>query len=196
MCRVGICTKSRGFAAPPKKGITGHQFESSRRQTHWPVLAAGILRRWRRLSLSNRLVQNSSSISINAPAHRQFNFPSEAKGAVRAPWITNCLPLLKVFKVLGIPSERTLGAEISYTKCQHTGPSFEVKISRSPALPCPTASRDNRHHLRRIPAAKLEDGPMANEFVKSPARHMLQRADPKKAVLMGGYFLQEAVSSP
>jgi hypothetical protein len=39
------------FSAPPKKGVTGHQFgESFRRQTHWPVFAAGILRRWCRLS--------------------------------------------------------------------------------------------------------------------------------------------------
>jgi hypothetical protein len=38
------------FSAPPKKGITGHQLESSRWQTHWPVFAAGILRRWCRLS--------------------------------------------------------------------------------------------------------------------------------------------------
>jgi hypothetical protein len=36
--------------------------------------------------------------------------------------------------------ERSVGAEINYTKCQYTGPNFETKISRSPALSCPTAT--------------------------------------------------------
>jgi hypothetical protein len=36
--------------------------------------------------------------------------------------------------------ERSVGAVINYTKCQHTGPSSEAKISRSPALSCPTAT--------------------------------------------------------
>jgi hypothetical protein len=33
--------RTRGFSAPPKKGVIGHQFESPRRQTLWPVFANG-----------------------------------------------------------------------------------------------------------------------------------------------------------
>jgi hypothetical protein len=51
------------------------------------------------------------------------------------------LPLLEVFK-MGTPDAPSVGvgAEINYTKCHHTGPSFEAKISRS-RLPTPVPHR-------------------------------------------------------
>ena len=98
--------------------------------------------------------------------------------------------------------ERSVGAEINYTKCQHTGPNFEAKISRSPALSCPTATC-SRQSAPSSQNSRREDGPMSlppealelmsydpllgrcsdrPDSVQSPTRHRLQRADPKKAV--------------
>jgi hypothetical protein len=56
--------------------------------------------------------------------------------------------------------ERSVGAEINYTKCQHTGPNFEAKFSRSPALSCPTAtcSRQSAPFSQNY---RREDGPMS-----------------------------------
>ena len=98
--------------------------------------------------------------------------------------------------------ERSVGAEINYTKCQYTGPNFEAKISRSPALSCPTATC-SRQSAPSSQNSRREDGPMSlppealelmsydpllgrcsepRDSVQSPTRHRLQRADPKKAV--------------
>jgi hypothetical protein len=57
-------------------------------------------------------------------------------------------------------SGRSVGAEINYTKCQHTGPSFEAKISRSPALSCPTATC-SRQPAPSSQNPRREDGPMS-----------------------------------
>jgi hypothetical protein len=128
----------------------------------------------------------------------QFNFPSEAKGAVRAPWT----PTATAESLQDGHPGRSVGAEINYTKCQHTGPNFETKISRSPALPCPTATC-SRQSAPSSQNSRREDGPMSlppealelmsydpllgrcrkrRDSVQSLTRHRLQRADPKKAV--------------
>ena len=57
-----------------------------------------------------------------------------------------------------VPNDR--GAAINYTKCQHTSPSFEAKISRSPALSCPTATC-SRQSAPSSQNSRREDGPMS-----------------------------------
>jgi hypothetical protein len=112
------------------------------------------------------------------------------------------LPLLKVFK-MGTPDapwELKLTIRSASILALASRPKFlEVPHSRAPQQPV----RDNRHHLRRIPAAKTH-GPMESlppealelmscdpllgrcrkrrGSVQSPTRRRLQRADPKKAV--------------
>jgi hypothetical protein len=94
-CESGL-HRIAAFSAPPKKGITGHQFESFRRQTHWPVFAAGILRRRCRLSRTGccgaRECGTSRNFGLEARASmlalRKVNFSSHGASGV---------PILKTF---------------------------------------------------------------------------------------------------
>jgi hypothetical protein len=120
------------------------------------------------------------------------------------------LPLLKVFKVAR-HYERSVGAVIDYTKCQHTGPNFETKISRSPALSCPTATC-SRQSAPSSQNSRREDGPVSlppgalelmscdpllgrcrkrRNSVQSPTRHRLTQKRPcahGRVFLAGGRF--------
>jgi hypothetical protein len=115
------------------------------------------------------------------------------------------LPLLTAESLQdGHPGRSVGGAEIEYTKCQHTGPSFEAKLSRIPALSCPTATC-SRQSVPSSQNSRREDGPVGlppgalelmscdpllvrcskpRGFVQSPTRHRLQPADPKKAAFI------------
>jgi hypothetical protein len=124
-------------------------------------------------------------------------------GTTNQFWVRYITPFMADFHELHTRLRLSLGAEINYTKCQHTGPNFEAKISRSPALPCPTATC-SRQSAPSSQNSRREDGPMSlppealelmscdpllgrcrkrPDSVQSPTRHRLQRAEhPKKAV--------------
>jgi hypothetical protein len=101
---------------------------------------------------TNQLGPHVHCVNESPGGCAQFNFPSEAKEAVRAPSMDQ-LPLLKVFK-MGTPDapwELKLTIRSASILALTSRPKFlEVPHSRAPQQPV----RDNRHHLRRIPVAK------------------------------------------
>jgi hypothetical protein len=107
---------------------------------------------------TNQLGPHVHCVNESPSGCAQFNFPSEAKEAVRAPW-TNCRWLLGVFFKMRTPGagapwhawELELAIRSASTLALASRPKFlEAPHSRAPQQPV----RDNRHHLRKIPAAK------------------------------------------
>jgi hypothetical protein len=166
-------------------------------------------------------------LNINAPAHRQsiLVIPTPTKAPVDAHSSTFYLRPKKLSERHGSTASaeglqdghpgRSVGAEINYTKCQHTGPSSEAKISRSPALPCPTAtcsrqSAPTSQNFRRedgpvgLPPEALElmsYGPLLGRCSKTPrfcakpdsAQASARRPKKGLVLMVGGHFWQEAV---
>jgi hypothetical protein len=149
---------------------------------------------------TNQLGPHGHCVNERPGGCAQFNFPSEAKEAVRAPWI-NC-HCLEVFKIgtLGAPWELKLTTRSASILALASRPKFlEVLHSRAS---CPTATC-SRQSVPSSQNSRREDGPMSlppgalelmsydpllgrcrkrRDFVQSPTRNRLQRADPKKAV--------------